>query len=208
MTVINPGGGGGTATPAFAFGTAAARPAAGAGNAKTGYYATDTGEVTFSDGAAWNTIQGTSAAAFSVMSVHGALQAAGNVVGGNYAVFNSNGGNAVAMASAGGLTFGQSGSGFLSSNGDIDVGTTGKGLRVAEGANGKQGTTGAMTAGAVTVANTSITANSRILVCRSAGGTNPGAWYVSAQTAGTSFVVTSTNAADTGNGVFQIFEPG
>lgn len=37
----------------FAFGTAAARPAA-ATSANTGYYATDTGEVTFSDGKLWS----------------------------------------------------------------------------------------------------------------------------------------------------------
>lgn len=96
----------------------------------------------------------------------------------------------------------------ITANGGFDVNFAGVGLRVAEGSNAKQGTTGAMTAGAITVADTSVTANSRIFVCRSAGGTNPGAWYVSAQTVGTSFVATSTNAADTGNGVFEIFEPG
>lgn len=47
------GGGSGGGLAAFAFGLAAARPAAAAGNANTAYYATDTGEITFSNGAAW-----------------------------------------------------------------------------------------------------------------------------------------------------------
>lgn len=92
--------------------------------------------------------------------------------------------------------------------GNVDVSGVGDGLRVAEGSNAKQGTYGPLVAGTLAVANTSVTASSRIIVCRSAGGTNPGAHYVSAQTAGTGFTVTSTNASDTGSGVFFILEPG
>lgn len=91
---------------------------------------------------------------------------------------------------------------------DLAVHTAGRGLRVAEGANAKQGLTGAMVAGTLLVANTAITANSRLLLTRQAGGTNPGAVYESARVAGTSFTVTSTNAADTGQVAFEIFEPG
>lgn len=99
--------------------------------------------------------------------------------------------------------------GFVNvASGAVDVTTIGQGLRVAEGTNAKQGLSAAMTAGAVTVANTSVTANSRIVLTRQDGGTNPGAVYVSARTAGTSFTITSTNAADTGQVAYQIFEPG
>lgn len=64
------GGGGGSSTPAFAFGTAAARPAAAVGNTNTGYYATDTGEVTISDGASWHSLGYTS----------GGFRAVGNLI--------------------------------------------------------------------------------------------------------------------------------
>lgn len=84
----------------------------------------------------------------------------------------------------------------------------GFGLTPKEGSNAKQGVSGAMVAGTVTVANTSVTASSRIFVTRAPGGTNPGAVYVSTITAGTSFVITSTNAADTGTAFYEIFEPG
>lgn len=180
------GGTGGGGAAAFAFGTAAARPAAAAGNAKTGYYATDTGEITVSDGATWNRIS-----QINSYSGPGTPILAGAV---------NNTGGTVSLGSA-------YGSASLMSKG-FDVSTVGQGLLVAEGSNAKQGTYGPLVAGTLAVANTSVTASSRIIVCRSPGGTNPGGHSVSAITAGTGFTVTSTNAADTGSGVFQIFEPG
>lgn len=93
-------------------------------------------------------------------------------------------------------------------NGPLDVQTAGQGLRVIEGANCKQGVSAAMVGGTVTVPNASVTANSRIILTRQAGGANPGAVYESARVAGTSFTITSTNAADTGTVAYQIFEPG
>lgn len=188
------GGGGGSSTPAFAFGTAAARPAASAANAKTGYYATDTGEISFSDGASWNSLSSTSNY-FSFNNGSGANFPAGNPI------FFDHNGQGITLKSTGGQTV------FLT-NAGLDLGTVGKGLAVAEGSNAKQGTYGPLVAGTLAVANTSVTASSRIIVCRSPGGTNPGGHNVSAITAGTGFTVTSTNAADTGSGVFQIFEPG
>lgn len=82
-----------------------------------------------------------------------------------------------------------------------------KGIQLTEAANSKFGVSAAMTAGKVTVANTSVTANSRIFVTRAAGGANPGAVYVSAKTAGTSFEVTSTSTTDTGTVNYLIIEP-
>lgn len=92
-------------------------------------------------------------------------------------------------------------------SGNALVQTVGAGLRVKEGANAKQLLSGSMTAGSITIANTSVTANSRIICTRQPGGANPGAAMVTAISAGVSFTVTSTNAADTGPVACQIFEP-
>lgn len=78
-------------------------------------------------------------------------------------------------------------------------------LRQREGTNAKQ-VTGTLVAGTVTVANATVTATSRILCTRQPGGANPGAVYVPTITAATSFVVTSTNAGDTGNVACEISE--
>lgn len=196
MTVVNPGGGG-ASVPAFAFGTAAARPAPAAGNANTGYYATDTGEVTFSNGAAWNAIKGTSVATWQL-----ALGAGGNFpvmtfVNSTRTDFgNQNVENAI-QTSNGNVLFPQ---------GSVDVSLTGQGLKVAEGSNAKQGVA-TLAAGTVVVPNTSVTATSRILLTPQDNNT-AGALRVSARTAGTSFTITSSNGADTGVVAWQIFEVG
>lgn len=102
---------------------------------------------------------------------------------------------------------GQASLGFTVFTGPLDVATAGQGLKVAEGANAKQGTA-VLAAGTVTVANTSVTANSRIFLASQADGGTPGFLRVTAKTAGTSFVITSSNAADTSTVAYQIFEPG
>ena len=91
--------------------------------------------------------------------------------------------------------------------GNVDVSAAGSGLRVAEGANAKQGTA-VLVAGTVTVANTSVTANSRIMLTTQATGGTAGFLVVSARTAGTSFTILSSSAADTSTVAFEIFEPG
>jgi hypothetical protein len=60
----------------------------------------------------------------------------------------------------------------------------------------------------VTVANTNVTANSRIFLTGQVLGGTAGGLNVTSRTAGTSFVVTSTNAADTSTFAYEIFEPG
>ena len=88
------------------------------------------------------------------------------------------------------------------------VGTVGYGLVVKEGSNAKQGVSANMVAGAVTIANTSVTATSRIFVSRDgSSAANAGALFVATQTAGVGFVVNSTNAADVVKVAYQIFEP-
>jgi hypothetical protein len=97
--------------------------------------------------------------------------------------------------------------GLVSSAGSVDVTVAGQGLRVAEGANAKQGTA-VLVAGTVTVANTSVTANSRIFLTGQVLGGTAGGLNVTSRVAGTSFTVTSTNAADTSTFAYEIVEPG
>lgn len=89
---------------------------------------------------------------------------------------------------------------------DLAVTLAGKGLRVKEGSNAKQGVS-TLVAGTVVVSNTSVTANSRIFLTINTPGGTPGWLQVSARTAGTSFTILSSNAADTSVVAWQIFEP-
>ena len=91
-------------------------------------------------------------------------------------------------------------------DGNLLIQQAGKGLRVKEGSNAKQGTA-TLTAGAVTVSNTSVTANSRIFVTSQSDGGTPGWLRVSARSAGTSFTITSSSGSDTSTVAYQIFEP-
>ncbi|MFD5491605.1 hypothetical protein ACFWH4_01355 [Streptomyces sp. NPDC127091] len=89
---------------------------------------------------------------------------------------------------------------------DVIIGLAGKGLRVKEGTNAKMGVA-TLAAGTVTVANTSITATSRVfLTCQTPGGT-PGFLRVSARTAGTSFTILSSSGTDTSVVAWLIVEP-
>lgn len=89
---------------------------------------------------------------------------------------------------------------------DWSVKTVGKGYRTAEGSNAKQGVA-TLVAGTVTVANTAITANSRIFLTSQVDGGTPGFVRVASRIAGTSFTITSSNAADTSTIAYEIFEP-
>jgi hypothetical protein len=97
--------------------------------------------------------------------------------------------------------------GLTIASGSLDISAAPGGLRVTETGNAKQGT-GTLAAGTVTVANTAVTANSRIFVCSNTDGGTPGFLRVSARTPGTSFTVTSGSVADTSTFAFEIFEPG
>jgi hypothetical protein len=70
----------------------------------------------------------------------------------------------------------------------------------------KEGVSGAMVAGSVTVADASITATSRVLYSRKTAGGTLG--HISqTQTAGVGFTLTSTSATETSTFVYQIFDP-
>lgn len=90
-------------------------------------------------------------------------------------------------------------------NADLQINTVGFGLQVKSGANGKIGTV-ALAAGTATVANTSVTANSRIFLTSQSDGGTPGFLRITAKTAGTSFVITSSNGADTSTVAWNIIE--
>jgi hypothetical protein len=96
---------------------------------------------------------------------------------------------------------------FTVSTGNVDVSTAGDGLRVAEGSNAKQGTA-VLSAGSAVVANTSVTASSRIFLTTNTPGGTPGWLQVSARTPGTSFTITSSSSTDTSTVAYEIFEPG
>jgi hypothetical protein len=90
---------------------------------------------------------------------------------------------------------------------DLKLGTAGNGLYVKEGTNATMGTA-TLASGTATVSTTKVTANSRIFLTIQGGTlTNVGFLYVSARTAGTSFVVTSSNASDAATIAWLIVEP-
>jgi hypothetical protein len=92
-------------------------------------------------------------------------------------------------------------------NGNLVLGAAGKGLQIKSGSNAKIGTTAAMTAGAVTVSNTSITANSIILYNRKTTG-GPAGHVSYTISAGTSFTLTSTSNTETSTFDYMIVEKG
>lgn len=88
---------------------------------------------------------------------------------------------------------------ITATNGNLVLSTLGNKLVIAAGTNGSVGTSAAMTTGAVTVANTSVTASSKIFCYPAVLGTVvvPSSYYISAISAGVSFTITSSAATDT-----------
>jgi hypothetical protein len=90
-------------------------------------------------------------------------------------------------------------------NGNSQILTAGFGLGVKAGTNSKIGTA-VLVAGTVTVATTAVTANSSIFLTSQVDGGTPGFLRITAKTAGTSFVITSSNGADTSTVAWIIVE--
>lgn len=90
--------------------------------------------------------------------------------------------------------------------GDFVVTTAGKGFRIKEGSNAKMGT-GTLVAGKATIANTSVTAESRIFLSASGAVAKAGALRLTSQTAKTGFNVESSNAEDVSTFAYEIKEP-
>lgn len=83
-----------------------------------------------------------------------------------------------------------------SADSDIVANLAGKTLKVKSGTNAKAGTA-TLSGGTVTVSTTAVTANSIVAVSTKTVGGTPGALFVNAITAGTSFVIKSTSGTDT-----------
>lgn len=86
------------------------------------------------------------------------------------------------------------------------VGTIGTIQEIHEGSNAAAGVS-TLVAGTVTVSNTSVTANSRIRHYRQAAGGTLGHISIGTITAGTSFVINSSDSADTSDIYWEIVEP-
>lgn len=80
-------------------------------------------------------------------------------------------------------------------NADWSIATLGHGLRIAEGANGRMGQA-TLVGGKVTVANTTVTANTRIYLSRATAGGGLGELSYTI-VAGTSFTINSSSVTDT-----------
>lgn len=95
---------------------------------------------------------------------------------------------------------------ILDVSGNVQLKTSGNGFKVKEGTNATMGVA-TMVAGTVTVSTTKVTASSRIfLTPQNASGT-AGSVSITARTASTSFVISSTNILDTRDVAWLIMEP-
>lgn len=82
----------------------------------------------------------------------------------------------------------------------------GYGLKIKEGSNAKMGTVN-LVGGTATVANSSVAANSRIILTSQADSGITGYLRVSTRVAGTSFTIQSSSASDTSTVAWLIFDP-
>jgi len=87
----------------------------------------------------------------------------------------------------------------------LNLGSAGGGVAIAEGANARMGQS-TLAAGTVTVANTSVTANTRIAVFRQTAGGTLGHLSVT-KDPGTGFTITSSSGTDTSTVAWVLFEP-
>ncbi|PAK25783.1 hypothetical protein CJD44_14220 [Streptomyces sp. alain-838] len=87
----------------------------------------------------------------------------------------------------------------------LNLGGAGGGIAIAEGANARMGVS-TLAAGTVTVANTSVTANTRVAPFRQAAGGTPGHLSATADP-GVGFTITSSSATDTSTVAWVLFEP-
>lgn len=88
----------------------------------------------------------------------------------------------------------------------LDLGTVGGGVAITEGSNARMGVA-TLVAGAVTVANTSVTANTRFFMTVNTPGGTVGAPRLQSRIAGTSFTINSSQGADTSTVAWLMVEP-
>jgi hypothetical protein len=103
-----------------------------------------------------------------------------------------------------GIALAPKGNGEVYTNSDIFIGTPGKGLQIRNGANARIGTT-TLVAGVGATPNTSVTANSIILLTVQQVGGSQGMLSV-AKNVGVNFVINSTDIGDTSTVGWMIVE--
>lgn len=187
----------------FSQGTLAARPAP---TPNALYFATDTQEwfIANAAGNAWQSIGVTTGGGANALCING-LGMAGAV---GVAAIGSGGDLSMRVNAANGNpAAGTEVARIKTADNHFHITRVGSALAVAEGANGKQGTA-TLAAGTVTVANTSVTASSRIFITPQETGALTGILRVSARVVGTSFTITSSVGTDTAVVAWEIFEPG
>ncbi|MFQ6851282.1 glycosyl hydrolase family 28-related protein [Streptomyces sp. 35M1] len=87
----------------------------------------------------------------------------------------------------------------------LNIGSAGGGIAIAEGANARMGVA-TLAAGTRVVANTSVTANTRVATFRQAAGGTLG-HLSTTKVAGTSFTINSSSATDTSVVAWVLYEP-
>jgi hypothetical protein len=97
--------------------------------------------------------------------------------------------------------------GVLATDTSFSLATAGGGLLVKTGANNSTAGTVTLVAGTATVTNTKVTASSMIFLTAQTTGAGPGALRISARTAATSFVITSSSGTDTSSVAWLLVEP-
>lgn len=96
---------------------------------------------------------------------------------------------------------------LVDAHNDHDAGRRGwNAVNVVDGSNKRMGVA-TLVAGTVTVANTSVTASTRIFVSRQASGGTLGHLSIGTVTAATSFVINSSSATDTSTVAWLLIEP-
>lgn len=91
-------------------------------------------------------------------------------------------------------------------NSNLAIQTLGKGLEVKEGANARMGVA-TLAGGTVTVANTSITATTRIFLTSQGGGAGATDLRISARTVGVDFTISAGDLGDTDIIAWMLVEP-
>lgn len=91
-------------------------------------------------------------------------------------------------------------------NGRLEVGVAGTTYKLFGTTAGRSGTV-ALVAGTQTISDAATTTNTRIRLAALTPAGTPGALFISAKTATTGFVITSTSATDTSTVYWEAFEP-
>lgn len=199
------------------FVAAASRPQGAVGYPAVGEFATVTASNVTASSVTATTFQGSSLVMSPTPSVAGTTHQFGPSGGTNTAVQIVSGstvadrrmmiqGNSIiclnnSNATAANMTIGSSGVSVVMPQlqvPSIAAGTAIRGLRHG---------VAPLSSGTATVSDTTITANSRILLTSNADGGTPGWVRVSARVAGTSFTITSSSGSDTSTVAYLIVEP-